>query len=119
MRTTRTRPLLVAALVAAQGCAAWTPAPVAPSTLDGKPREVRVTLFDGRRFAVSFPRIAADTLRGTLPGTPPDSVVLALSDISAIDLPRTDTELAISLSVIGAAVAAVVVMGYHATRYGT
>ena len=113
------REALIATLIAAQGCAAWTPAAVAPSTLDGKPREVRVTLADGSRFPVSFPHIEADTLRGNMVGTPEEPVALALRDIMAIDLPRTDTNMAINLVAVGgAALIAFGFIAYGATRGG-
>lgn len=100
-RRHKARNALVAGFIAAQGCAAWKPAAVAPSTLDGKPREVRVTLRNGQRFPVSFPYVASDTLRGIMVGTPEEPVVLALGDIAAIDLPRTDTSITINLVAVG------------------
>lgn len=100
-RTIGSRIALVAMLFAAQGCAAWTPAVVAPSSLDTHPREVRVTLVNGERFPVSLPRIEGDTLRGRLAGIPDEPVALALSDIKALDLAREDTNMAINLAAVG------------------
>lgn len=83
------------------GCATWTPAQVAPSTLAGAPREVRVTLMNGSRFPVSEPRMTSDSLFGTLTGLGDEPVALPVAWIRSLDLPRQDTNTAIALGVIG------------------
>jgi hypothetical protein len=86
-------------------CAAWAPAELAPSSLAGEPREVRVTLMNGTRFPVSGPRMTSDSLWGTMVGPPYEPVALPLAWIRAIDLPRQDTNTAIALSVVGGVLA--------------
>jgi hypothetical protein len=91
----------VAMVVMLTGCAAWTPAQLVPSSLDGAPREVRITLMNGDRFPVSEPRMTPDSLFGVMVGLPYEAVALPLAWVRSIDLPRQDTHTAVALGVIG------------------
>jgi len=91
----------IATAVMLTGCAAWAPAQVAPSSLDGEPREVRVTLMNGMRFPVTEPRMTADSLFGAMVGPPHEPVALPVAWIRTIDLPRDDTNTAVALGVVG------------------
>ena len=83
------------------GCMAWAPAQLVPSSLDGAPREVRVTLMNGDRFPVSEPRMTSDSLFGMMVGLPDEAVALPLAWIRSLALPRQETSTAVALGVIG------------------
>lgn len=97
-------PLL--ALLLASGCSSWkhlqpiTPGAYAAAAVTS---EMRVVLTDGRSMSIYFPRMDGDTLRGLRTSQPvvwskliapdpprPDSCCVALRDLTAVEMKRTD-----------------------------
>lgn len=105
MRLVRVR-YAVAALVALQvsstGCAAWRQVEVAPTALATEPQEVRITHPDGTRLVLYDPRIANDTLYGTMKE---GKYAIALADVRRMAVPSASrSEVAAGTTFVGVAV---------------
>ena len=105
------RPLAVVLIpLVALGCYSWQTAKVTPQVLveTEHPKAVRVTTVDSVQTKVAGPRIAGDTLRGTVVSpsawgkTRRDSVAVALRDVTRVEVRRYDSGRTLALIFVSA-----------------
>jgi hypothetical protein len=89
-------------------CMSWQVQPVSPEQVvtTERPTTVRVQRKDGAQFVMADPRIAGDTLLGSVDGKP---ARIALSDISNVAVKRDDGTRTAAI-IIGVVVVPIVIL---------
>lgn len=99
-------------------CTGWEVQPVAPEQLlaTKHPSSVRVTQKGGYQFVVDSPRISGDSLVGAVGG---QSSGVPLANISAVAVQHASVAKAVGITLVVAAIAAVIFIVLEAAAMGS